>query len=70
MESPDLPVSNYCPAIPAFRSAGLLVMRRFRKDSDGPSDEALLAGMANGDEKAGLSFVRRYQGRVFGLALA
>jgi RNA polymerase sigma factor (sigma-70 family) len=35
-----------------------------------PSDEALLAGMAQGDERAGLAFVRRYQGRVFGLALS
>ncbi len=26
--------------------------------------------MAHGDEKAGLAFVRRYQGRVFGLALS
>lgn len=36
---------------------------------DGPSDESLLAGMAAGDEQAGISFVRRYQRRVFGLAL-
>ncbi len=33
-------------------------------------DEALLAGMAVGDEGAGIAFVRRYQHRVFGLALA
>jgi RNA polymerase sigma factor (sigma-70 family) len=37
---------------------------------DGPSDGALLAGMAVGDELAGISFVRRYQRRVFGLALS
>jgi RNA polymerase sigma factor (sigma-70 family) len=32
------------------------------------SDEALLAAIALGDDLAGLSFVRRYQARVFGLA--
>lgn len=44
-------------------------MRRAREPSDGASDESLLAGMAQGDERAGLAFVRRYQGRVFGLAM-
>ena len=33
------------------------------------SDEALLAGMAGGDEYAASVFVRRYQARVYGLAL-
>jgi RNA polymerase sigma-70 factor (ECF subfamily) len=33
-----------------------------------PSDEALVAGMANGDEAATVVFVRRYQRRVYGLA--
>ena len=33
------------------------------------SDEALLAGMAGGDEDTASAFVRRYQARVFGLAL-
>ncbi len=37
--------------------------------TSGLSDESLLTGMAHGDERAGLAFVRRYQGRVFGLAL-
>jgi RNA polymerase sigma-70 factor (ECF subfamily) len=32
------------------------------------SDEALLAGMAAGDERAATELVRRYQGRVYGLA--
>jgi len=50
-------------------SAVSLVMRRTRDQAGGPSDESLLAGMAHGDEKAGIAFVRRYQGRVFGLAL-
>jgi len=33
------------------------------------SDEALLAGMASGDPDAATAFVRRYQARVYGLAL-
>lgn len=33
-----------------------------------PSDEALLAGVAQGDDAASVAFVRRYQKRVFGLA--
>jgi RNA polymerase sigma factor (sigma-70 family) len=45
-------------------------MRRNRQPSVEPFDEALLAGMAQGDERAGVAFVRRYQGRVFGLALS
>ena len=43
-------------------------MRRTRDPANGPSDESLLAGIAHGDERAGLMFVRRYQARVFGLA--
>ena len=37
---------------------------------DARSDEALLGGTAVGDEGAGVAFVRRYQRRVFGLALS
>jgi RNA polymerase sigma-70 factor (ECF subfamily) len=33
-----------------------------------PSDEAALAGFGAGDDAAGRAFVRRYQGRVYGLA--
>ncbi len=33
------------------------------------SDESLLAGMASGDREATTAFIRRYQSRVFGLAL-
>ena len=33
------------------------------------SDESLLAGMAVGDQDAATAFVRRYQARVYGLAL-
>jgi len=35
----------------------------------GTSDEALLAGLANGDREAAAAFVRRFQKRVYGLAL-
>jgi RNA polymerase sigma factor (sigma-70 family) len=34
----------------------------------GVTDEALLAGMATGDQACAVAFVRRYQRRVFGLA--
>jgi RNA polymerase sigma-70 factor (ECF subfamily) len=33
------------------------------------SDEALLAGLATGDRDAAAGFVRRFQGRVYGLAM-
>src|ERR1700691_6239943 len=36
----------------------------------GSTDEALLAGMAMGDQAAAVAFVRRYQRRVFGLAFS
>jgi RNA polymerase sigma-70 factor (ECF subfamily) len=35
----------------------------------GSSDEALLAGFAAGDQEAAAAFVRRFQRRVYGLAL-
>jgi RNA polymerase sigma-70 factor (ECF subfamily) len=49
--------------------------RRFRRpslrnDGRGTSDEALVAGMAAGDDRAAAAFVHRHQGRVFGIALA
>ncbi len=44
-------------------------MRRGQTLDESPTDESLLAGMALGDEKAGVAFVRRYQKRVFGLAI-
>ena len=40
------------------------------REQDEPSDEALLAGMAHGEEWAAVAFVRRYQRRVYGLAAA
>ena len=36
----------------------------------GSSDEALLAGLAAGDREAAAAFVRRFQKRVYGLALS
>jgi RNA polymerase sigma factor (sigma-70 family) len=36
---------------------------------DGLSDEALLAGLASGDPDNAAAFVRRFQSRVYGLAL-
>src|ERR1700728_1764506 len=37
-------------------------------DDAGLTDEALLAGIAVGEQSAAVAFVRRYQRRVFGLA--
>jgi RNA polymerase sigma-70 factor (ECF subfamily) len=44
------------------------VMGELRVAEGELSDEALLAGMAVGDQAAAVAFVRRYQRRVFGLA--
>jgi RNA polymerase sigma factor (sigma-70 family) len=43
-------------------------MGELRVAEAGPTDEALLAGMAVGDDAAAVAFVRRYQRRVYGLA--
>lgn len=43
-------------------------MRELSVAEGGLTDEALLAGMAVGDQSAAVVFVRRYQRRVFGLA--
>ena len=43
-------------------------MRESRVAEGELSDEALLAGMAVGDQSAAVTFTRRYQRRVFGLA--
>jgi len=42
---------------------------RGTRETEEPSDESLISGMAVGDDRAGLVFVRRYQRRLFGLAL-
>lgn len=47
----------------------LMVKRRWSSGDDGVSDEALLSGIAVGDDQAGLIFVRRYQRRLYGLAV-
>lgn len=44
-------------------------MRTRGRIDDEASDEALLSGVAVGDDRAVLAFVRRYQRRLFGLAL-
>lgn len=46
-----------------------MVKRRWNSSDDGVSDEALLSGIAVGDDQAALIFVRRYQRRLFGLAV-
>src|SRR5580704_7886501 len=43
-------------------------MGQLRMVDESLSDEDLLAGMAVGDQSAAVTFVRRYQRRVFGLA--
>ena len=41
----------------------------FDQFATAPTDEALMLGMSSGDQKATVAFVRRYQRRVFGLAV-
>ena len=43
--------------------------KRMGRETEDVADEALISGMALGDEQAGLVFVRRYQHRLFGLAM-
>jgi RNA polymerase sigma factor (sigma-70 family) len=53
------------------RIAGNLAGRLGRSDAVWQaSDEALLAGLAAGDPDAAVAFVRRYQRRVYGLAVS
>jgi len=42
---------------------------RSRQSDEEVSDEVLLAALSGGDEQSGVVFVRRYQRRLFGLAL-
>lgn len=44
--------------------------RRWSSEDDRISEEALLAGILVGDDLASLTFVRRYQNRLFGIAKA
>jgi RNA polymerase sigma-70 factor (ECF subfamily) len=45
------------------------MMGKREAPAEGLSDEALLAGLGAGDESACLAFVRRYERRVYGLAV-
>jgi RNA polymerase sigma factor (sigma-70 family) len=63
-------LANYLPPgeiPPAFRAVQQ-GMRELRVADGEVSDEGLLAGMAVGDQSAAVTFVRRYQRRIFGLA--
>ena len=40
------------------------------RDDDGVSDEALLSGVAIGDGASTIAFVRRYQRRLYGIAMS
>jgi RNA polymerase sigma factor (sigma-70 family) len=63
-------LTNYLPPgeiPPAFRAVQQ-GMRELRVADGEVSDEGLLAGMAVGDQSAAVTFVRRYQRRIFGLA--
>jgi RNA polymerase sigma-70 factor (ECF subfamily) len=53
---------------PELRGPYTLVMGQSRVAEGELSDEALLAGMAVGEQSAAVAFVRRYQRRMFGLA--
>ena len=67
------PLPRDCCAVPQGKSGRrdrpyTQVMRESRVAEGELSDEALLAGMAVGEQAAAVAFVRRYQRRVFGLA--
>lgn len=53
---------------PAGGPGSTRVRRAPRPETGELTDEALLAGMAQGDDASAVAFVRRYQRRVFGLA--
>ena len=59
------PSDDYA-ADPGIAQSGALSRRSNEVE---PSDEALLAGFATGDPRTAAAFVRRFQGRVYGLAL-
>jgi RNA polymerase sigma factor (sigma-70 family) len=54
---------------PCSQFERIVSVRKSAAADVGASDEALLAGMAIGDERAAVAFVRRYQQRVYGLAV-
>jgi RNA polymerase sigma factor (sigma-70 family) len=56
--------------VPCWNSSVATEGRQLGRVMDGTlSDEALLAGMAAGDTDAAAVFVRRYQSRIYGLAV-
>lgn len=57
-------------AIPAVPRPVCSVMLRRRPAVDDLSDEALLSGLALGDKSMEIAFVRRFQRRVYGLAVS
>jgi RNA polymerase sigma factor (sigma-70 family) len=58
------------PETPTDLVRGSARFHRTPSDLAALSDEALLAGIASHDERAGLVFVRRHQRRIFGIALS
>lgn len=56
-------------AIPAS-SRPVAALGRSRGNVGALSDEALLSGLAVGDDRAGAAFMRRFRRRVYGLALS
>lgn len=60
-----LPRNHLVPLVTTRRPS-----RGTRVNDVEPTDEALLAGLASGDEASTVAFVRRYQRRVFGLAVS
>lgn len=57
-------------ALPGVRACQGCDVRRIGLPVDQLPDEALLAGFANGEEELTVAFVRRFQSKVFGVALA
>lgn len=52
------------------RSSNVSTRVRYGLMAEPLSDEALLAGLATGDPEVALAFVRRFQAKVYGIALA
>jgi RNA polymerase sigma factor (sigma-70 family) len=63
-----IPLRTYYARGPRRDCAIQLLAPNVGMDVD-PSDEALLAGFATGDPRTAAAFVRRFQGRVYGLAM-
>ena len=68
MRPGDWPTEQGVGESPGWRRPYTWRMRELRVAEGELSDEGLLAGMAVGEQAAAVTFVRRYQRRVFGLA--